>query len=134
MRKLLVSLIAASAAFAVATPAAAQYWPQPARQGYNQYRYGNNNVAQWQNDLQQIRWKANELQRQGRLDPREARDLNNDIWSMQRSLNQVGRGGVRPWEAQQIQQKFLRLRYEMQRYSDYDRRYGNRYDRYGRRY
>lgn len=143
MRKLLVSLVAAGTALAVATPAAAQYWPQPAYNqgyGYNQAygynRYGNNNVAQWQNDLQQIRWKANELQRQGRLDPREARDLNNDIWSMQRSLSQVGRYGVQPWEARQIQEKFMRLRYEMQRYSDYDGRYNRngRYDQYGRRY
>jgi hypothetical protein len=138
MRRLLVTIAAAGTALAFATPAAAQYFPQQRAysQGYNQYgnRYGGNNVAQWQQDLNQIRYSADNLRRQGRLTRNEARDLNNDIWSVQRSLNTVGYRGLAPWEARQIQEKFMRLRYEMRRYSDYDGRYNNRYDRYGSRY
>ena len=77
MRKLLVSLVAAGTALAVATPAAAQYLAAARLRpgyGYNQAygynRYGNNNVAQWQNDLQQVRWKATNCRVSGRLDPR----------------------------------------------------------------
>lgn len=116
MRKFLISLAAAGAAVAVATPAAAQYYPA---QGYG---YGYNNRGQMQNELQQIRFQADNLARQGRLTRSEARDLYGDIRSAERSLYRVDN----PWEARQLNDKIARIRYEMRRYSDWDgRRYGN---------
>ena len=114
MRKVLIALATAGAALAVASPASAQYYG-----GYNNYAYGYNNRGQMQNELQQIRYQANNLARQGRLTRSESRDLFSDIASAERSLY---RGG-NPW---QLNQKLQQIRYELRRYSDYDRR-GNRY-------
>ena len=123
MRKFLISLAAAGAAVVVATPAAAQYYPG---QGYG-YGYGYNNRGQMQNELRQIRYQADNLARQGRLTRSEARDLYGDIRSAERSLYRVDN----PWEARQLNEKIVRIRYEMRRYSDWDgRRYGN-YGNYG---
>ena len=125
MRKLIVSLAAASAAIAFAAPAAAQYYPQQ-QPGYgapygNAYGYNNyNNRGQLQNQLQQIRYQANYLARQGRLTRSESRDLFGDIDRAERSLYRSNR----PWEANQ---KIANLRAELRRYADYDGRNG----RYG---
>ena len=117
MRKVLIALATAGAALAVASPASAQYYGG----GYNNYAYGNR--GQMQNELQQIRYQADNLNRQGRLTRSEARDLYNDLASAERSLY---RGG-NPW---QLNQKIQQIRYELRRYSDDDRR-GNRYGNYG---
>ena len=130
MRKVLIALATAGAALAVASPAAAQYYPaQPYAYG-NPYgnAYGYNNRAQLQNQLQQIRYQANNLARQGRLTRSEARDLYRDIASAERPLY---RGG-NPWE---LNQKVQRIRYELRRYADYDGRgyrngYGYGYNAY----
>ena len=123
MRKVLIALATAGAALAVASPASAQYYGG----GYNNYAYGNR--GQMQNELQQIRYQADNLARQGRLTRSEARDLYRDLASAERSLY---RGG-NPW---QLNQKIQQIRYELRRYSDYDgRRYGynsyNGYNNYG---
>ena len=124
MRKVLIALATASAALAVASPASAQYY---GGNGYNNYAYGNR--GQMQNELQRIRYQADNLARQGRLTRSEARDLYRDLASAERSLY---RGG-NPW---QLNQKIQQIRYELRRYSDYDgRRYGynsyNGYNNYG---
>lgn len=117
MRKVLIALATAGAALAVASPASAQYYG-----GYNNgyaYNNGYNNRGQMQRELQQIRIQADQLARQGRLTRSESRDLYRDLASAERSLY---RGG-NPW---QLNQKIQQIRYELNRYSDYDgRRYGN---------
>ncbi len=124
MRKVLIALATAGAALAVASPASAQYYG-----GYNNgyaYNNGYNNRGQMQNELQQIRYQADQLARQGRLTRSESRDLYRDLASAERSLY---RGG-NPW---QLNQKIQQIRYELRRYSDYDRgRYG--YNNYGNGY
>ena len=121
MRKLIVSLAAAGAVVAFAAPAAAQYYPgQYGGQYSNAYGYGYNNRGQLQNELQQIRYQANNLARQGRLTRSEARDLFGDINRAERSLYRSNR----PWEANR---QIANLRYELRRYADYDGRNG----RYG---
>ena len=130
MRKVLIALATAGAALAVASPASAQYYG-----GYNNgyaYNNGYNNRGQMQRELQQIRIQADQLARQGRLTRSESRDLYRDLASAERSLY---RGG-NPW---QLNQRIQQIRYELRRYSDYDRgRYGYNnsygYNNYGNGY
>ena len=149
MRKVLFSLAAAASALAVAAPASAQVYgnlapgygyAQPAygygqpAYGYgNQYAYGNRygyqNAGSLRAEIQQVRYQMNALARQGRLTRNEARDLNRDIASAERAIYNANYRGLSPWEAQNLQQRIQRLRYEVALYSDYDLRYA-----YGRRY
>lgn len=131
MRKLLISVAAAGAALVAAAPATAQYYggqPYGYGQGYNGYGYGNR--PQLQRELQQIRFQADNLGRQGRLTNREARDLYGDIASAERSLYRADD----PRDVWNVQRRITRLRYELRRYADYDYGYGrrDRDDRWGR--
>lgn len=131
MRKLPISLAVAGAAFVAAAPVSAQnYGGQPYgyAQGYNGYGYngygynGYGNRAQLQRELQQIRYQADNLGRQGRLTGREARDLYGDIASAERSLYRADD----PRDVWNVRQRITRLRYELRRYADYDYRDGRR--------
>lgn len=124
MRKTLITLAAAASALVVASPAAAQYYSGPAY-GYGYNRGGAN---QWHNELQQIRYQADMLARQGRLTRSESRDLFRDIRSMERAIDVKSRRGLSGYEARQLNDKMGRIRYELRRYSDRDgRRYNRRY-------
>ena len=125
MRKFILSLAAAGSALALATPAAAQYYNQPYGQRYGGQPYGGygsgyDNRGQLQQELQRIRYEADNLARQGRLTPYEARDLFGDIHSAERALYRANS----PWEARALSQKIAHIRYELHRYADYD--YGRR--------
>ena len=136
MRKVLISLAAAGAALAVASPASAQYYGgQPygygqgygyngygQAYGYNGYGQGYGNRAQLQRELQQIRFQADNFARQGRLTPREARDLYGDIAATERRLYRADD----PRDLWNVRERITRLRYEVRRYADYDYRYGRR--------
>jgi hypothetical protein len=141
MRKVLISLAAAAATLAVAAPASAQVYGNLSPYGYGygtpSYSYGYNgygynNVGRWQSQLQQVRYEMQNLARQGRLTRAEARDLDRDLRSAERSLYRSGRNGIAPWEARSMDQRIARLQYEVRRYADYDygryngRRYGDR--------
>ncbi|MGZ2410998.1 hypothetical protein ACUXST_000395 [Sphingomonas sp. F9_3S_D5_B_2] len=127
MRKLLISLAAAGTALAFATPAAAQFYggaqayPVQWHRGYNG---GYRNVERWDRQIDQMYRQMDQLARSGRLTRAEAIDLRRDLRNVQIAARRSGRGGVAPWEAQQIEQRIQRVRYEIRRYSDYDR--GNR--------
>ena len=134
MRKVLFSLAAAASALAVAAPASAQVYGNLAPgygygYGYNQnaYGYGYRNGGNLRAEIQQIRYQARNLSAQGRLTRAEARDLNRDIANAERAIYNAGYRGISPWEAQALQQRVQRLRYEVARYSDYDRRGGYGY-------
>jgi hypothetical protein len=122
MRKALMSLIAAGTALGLATPAAAQYYQQPyyGAQPYDYNGYGYNKRAQMREELRQIRFQADNLARQGRLTHSEARDLYGDIGSAERALYRSNN----PWEARELNQRIVRIRYELHRYADYDGRRG----------
>ena len=129
MRKVILSLVAATASLAVAAPASAQ-WTNPAPgYGYgapNGYAYGYG-ANRFQRELQQIRVQADRLARSGRLTRWESRDLYNDIRNAENVVYRTGYNGVSPWEARSLEQRMQRLRYEVRRYADYDGRRG--YDR-----
>ena len=144
MRKVLISLVAAAATMAVATPASAQWGNMTPGYGYgyngygyNGYSntpYGYNNTARLQRELQQIRVQADRLARSGRLTRAEARDLFGDIRTTERAVYRSSYNGVTPWEARSLEQRMQRLRYELRQYADYDGRRGyNRGYGYGDR-
>jgi hypothetical protein len=138
MRKLIVSLAAAGAALAFATPAAAQYYPQqqPYGQPYGQpgygapygNAYGYNNYGQvrsLQVRLNAIERQINQLDRRDRIRDRTADGLRKEANRIERRLRSAGRNGLNPREANDIQIRIARLEQQV-RYS-----LGNRYGRNG---
>jgi hypothetical protein len=136
MRKTLIMLAAAASALVVASPAAAQYYGGPvygapaygAPYG-NAYGYGNGygNANPWARELQQIRYQANNLARQGRLTRSESRDLFRDIQRAERVINRKSRYGLSRSEARSLNERIGKIRYELRLYSDRD---GRRYRRW----
>jgi hypothetical protein len=127
----LLSIAAAASALTVAAPAAAQYYPAPAYgapvYGAPAYGYGRNYGNPWQQQLQQIRYEANNLARAGRLTRSESRDLFRDINSAERAVARKSRRGLSGYEARQLNEKLSRVQYELRRYSDRDGRRWRRY-------
>lgn len=124
MRKVLISLAVAASALAVATPASAQYFPQP--QG-NAYGYNNNygHVRQLQVRIDQIQRQITLLDRRNILSNREARRLREDSRQLERRLRLAARNGLHPAESQNIAVRIARLEQRLFR----DARDGNRWGR-----
>jgi opacity protein-like surface antigen len=141
MVKFVIALAAAGTALAFATPAAAQYYPQPQPYGYNGYNqygyngYGNNNFGQ----VRALQVRIDALQNQiRRLDRRDAiRDgsadrLREESRNIEQRLHRAERYGLNGYEANDIQARIARLEQRVQyalasRYG----RYGNGYNGYG---
>jgi hypothetical protein len=135
MRKFIISLAAAGAALVVASPAAAQYYPQ-AQQGYgynggygaqpygNAYGYnGYNGYGQ----VQALQARIDRLQNQIRYmggRGNSARGLREESRSLERRLHKASRNGLNPYEMNDIQRRVARLEQRLQ-YA------GNRYGRGG---
>src|SRR5215210_9377397 len=84
MRTVLITLAAAASALAVATPAAAQYFPQP-----RGYAYGYDNRGQAQRlavRIDNIQRQIHRLDRRNVLSNREARRLRNESLQIERRL------------------------------------------------
>ena len=142
MRKLIISLAAAGAAVAFATPAAAQYYPQqqpygqPYAQPYgapygNAYGYNNNygQVRALQMRVNMIERQIQQLDRRDRIGDRTADRLRNEANRIERRLRSAGRNGLNGYEARDIQVRIARLEQQV-RYSLASRgnRYGNGYN------
>jgi len=132
MRKFVLSLAVAGAAFVAASPAAAQYYPaqQPAPYGYNS-GYGYNNgfgqARALQVRLDNIERQISRLDRRDRLSERNADRLRNQANDIERRLHRVGRNGLNPYEANEIQIRIANLEQRVQ--IALSNRYGR--DRYG---
>jgi hypothetical protein len=131
MRKVLISLAAAGAALVAASPAAAQYYPapQPAPYGYNGYGYngGWGQVRALQARVDRIEWQINRLDRRDRIGDRSADRLRREADRIEERLHRAARGGLNPYEANDIQNRIARLEQRVQ-YS-----LANGYGRYGDR-
>jgi Spy/CpxP family protein refolding chaperone len=131
MRKTLITLAAAASALVVASPAAAQYYGGPVyaapAYGAPAYGYRQGNANPWARELQQIRYQANNLARQGRLTRSESRDLFRDIQRAERVINRKSRYGLSRSEARSLNERIGKIRYELRVYSDRD---GRRYRRW----
>ena len=131
MRKIVLSIAAAGAALVAASPAAAQYYPQPQPYGYNGYNngYGYNGgfgqVRALQARIDRIEWQINRLDRRDRIGDRSADRLREDANRIERQLRRAARNGLNPYEANDIQVRIARLEQRVQ-YS-----LANGYGRYG---
>jgi hypothetical protein len=119
MRKFVISLAAAGAALAIATPAAAQYYPgpQPYGQPYGYgapygNAYGFNNYGQirsLQARINNVERQINRLDRRDRIRDRTADRLRNEANRIERRLRIAARNGLNPYEARDIQVRISRL-------------------------
>ena len=85
------------------------------------------NVLTAARELQQIRYQANNLARQGRLTRSESRDLFRDIQRAERVINRKSRYGLSRSEARSLNERIGKIQYELRVYSDRD---GRRYRRW----
>lgn len=116
MRKLMITLAAAGAALAVATPAAAQYYPQPnygyGNNGYGYNGYGYNNygqVRQLQYRIDSIQRQIRHLDRRDRIGDRSADRLRQEARNIEYRLRNAARYGLNPQEAYDIERRIGRL-------------------------
>ena len=133
MRTFMISLAAAGAALAIASPAAAQYYPapQPAPYGYNQpygynngyggyngYNgYGRNNwgqVRELQVRLDNIERQIDRLDRRDRIGDHAADRLRHEANDLERRLHDRARGGLDPREAGELVYRIQRLEQRVQ--------------------
>jgi hypothetical protein len=144
MRKIVLSVAAAGAALIAASPAAAQYYPQPqpAPYGYNNGHNGYNNGFRnnW-GEFRALQQRIDNVERQiARLDRRDvirgrsADRLLNEANKIDRRLRERARGGLDPREAGDIQYRIQRLEQQVQiALNDRGGRWGDRDDRWGHR-
>jgi hypothetical protein len=132
MRKIVLSLAAAGAALVAASPAAAQYYPQPQPAPYGGQAYGGqpygrgygfNNYGQvraLQARVDRIEWQINRLDRRDRIGDRSADRLRDEANRIEDRLHRAARGGLNPYEANELQNRIVRLEQRVQ-YSLNDR-------------
>jgi len=130
MRKFLISAAVAASALAVASPAAAQYYPQP--QG-NAYGYNNNRgqAQRLQVRLDQIRRQIVQLDRRNILSNGEARRLSGQATDLQRRLRALGYNGLNSRERYDIERRIVALESRVRRDANDGNRWGQRDGRNG---
>src|SRR5689334_12716508 len=114
MRKIVLSIAAAGAALVAASPAAAQYYPQP-----QPTPYGYNNGYAFQGNWGQVRAlqvRVDNIERQiSRLDGRDrirdrsADRLRDEANRIEDRLHRSARNGLNPYEARDIELRISRL-------------------------
>lgn len=116
MRKFVISLAAAGAALVVASPAAAQYYPQQ-QYGYGQqqpYGYGaqgygyNNGYGQVRALQARIDAVQNRIRYAGTRG-RSSEGLRKEARNIEKRLRASSRGGLNPYEMNDISQRIARL-------------------------
>jgi hypothetical protein len=134
MRKLIISLAAAGSALAIATPAAAQYYPgQPYGAPYgNAYGYNNyGQVRSLQLRINAVERQINLLDRRDRIRNRDADRLRDEANSLERRLRHAARDGMSFREANDIQIRLARLEQRVQYTLSYRNGRYNGYNGYG---
>jgi opacity protein-like surface antigen len=123
MRKVLIALAAAGSALAFASPASAQYYPQPQQpygyggQAYGYNGYGNNGFGQ----VQQLRQRIDALQNRIRWMDRanvirdhSADRLKEEARDLEKRLRKSSRYGLNPYELNAIEARLARLEQRVQ--------------------
>jgi hypothetical protein len=131
MRKIVLSLAAAGAALVVASPAAAQYYPAP-QQPYghhNGYRGGFGQVRAFEVRIDNIERQIDRLDRRDRIGDHSADRLRAEADRVRDRLRDIGRGGLNPREAGEMETRIQRLEQRVQ-FAMNDRRYRDRDDRW----
>ena len=121
MRTLIVSFAAAASALALATPAAAQYYPP---QG-NAYGYNNNygSFRSLQVRIDNVQRQISHFDRRNIINDREANRLKDQARDLERRLRAVARHGLNPYEARDIQLRLVRLEQRLHRDANDGRRW-----------
>lgn len=123
MRRVLISLAAAGAALAVASPAAAQYYPsQPYGYGYGYNDYGQ--VRALHARIDRIERQIDRLDRYGAAPAGVADRLRDQARRLEYRLSVAARNGLNPYEASEIQARVGQLDQRVQYFSA--NRYGYR--------
>jgi hypothetical protein len=129
MRKIVLSLAAAAAALVVASPAAAQYYPpQRVPYGYNGYHGGFGQVRAFQVRIDNIERQIDRLDRRDRIGDHSADRLRAEADRVRDRLRDIGRGGLSPREAGEMETRVQRLEQRVQfAMNDRGGRYRDRY-------
>src|SRR3954467_2444362 len=133
MRKFVISLAAVGTALAFASPASAQYYPQPqpyggqpygynSGYGYNQNNYGGLRALQAR--INSIQGQIENLSARRIISRNEARDLRQESRNLERRLYDAGRGGLNYREMQTIQYRIARLEQRVRREASDGNRWG----------
>lgn len=136
MRKFLISAAVAASTIAIASPAAAQYYPQP--QGYA-YGY-NNNYGQARSlvaRLDQIRNRIERLDARNRITEREADRLRYEARIVRNQVRQAAFNGLSFRERQALEYRIARLEQRVRHEVNDGNRWGQndrRWDNDGRRW
>ena len=101
MRKIVLSIAAAGAALIAASPATAQYYPQPQPYGYNGYNNGFGQVRALQARIDNVERQINRLDRRDRIGDRNADRLRDEANRIEDRLHRAARGGLNPYEARE---------------------------------
>lgn len=124
MRKLVITIVTAASALAVATPASAQYFPQPRGYAYGYNNYGH--VRSLQVRVDRLQHRIDRLDSRDRISEREARNLRQDARELERRLHRAARNGLHPQEAQQLEYRLVRIEQRLMRDANDGRgRWGN---------
>ena len=114
MRKVLIALAATGSALAVASPAAAQYFPAPA-QGYGHaggYQFGYNNYGQvraLQARIDRVQRNIERLDRRDAIRERTARRLRQEARDVERRLRHSTRFGLSPYEVNDVERRVFQI-------------------------
>ena len=129
MRKSVLALVAAGSALAVATPAAAQYYPQSRDYGYNGYgrSYGYDRGYGDASGLH--RRIVNVLNSIDGVRSSQRERLRYEAINLDRQLRYASRNGLNPYEAQNFNVRIGQLERRLQ-YASYGRYRGNGYNGY----
>ena len=118
MRKFLIPLAAAASTLVIASPASAQWFPQPARYA-TPYAYGHNfgHARALQARVDRIQFEIRRLAQFRAISPREYRNLRSQSRSIELRLRRDMRDGygLTPREAYNIERRIARLEYRLAR-------------------
>jgi hypothetical protein len=136
MRTFVLSLVAAGAALTAASSATAQYYPAPVSTpygygyngyGYNGYGYNNwGQVRSLQARIDNVERQINRLDSRNAIRGRTADRLRDEADRIERRLHERARGGLNPYEVNDIQARIARLEQRVQ--FAMNERYGRYYN------
>jgi hypothetical protein len=114
----MIALAAAGSALAVATPAAAQYFPAPLPAQYAQgnaqrgYNFGYNNyghVRALQARIDRVQRNIERLDRRDAIRERTAQRLRQEARDVERSLRRSSRTGLSPYEVNDVERRVFQI-------------------------
>lgn len=120
MRKFVIALAAAGSALAFASPATAQYYPQPQPYGYNGYGYngfapdGYGQVRALQLRIHALQNRIRWLDRANVIRDRSADRLKDEARDIEKRLRKDARYGLNPYELNNLQARVARLEQRVQ--------------------